>query len=75
MKENESLTTFLGKAVIFQEEMTNVIFQDFIYSIMVDLYCSVNFCCTAKLHSHTYIYIYIIFLTLSSYHVLSYVTR
>ena len=37
-----------------------------IFLILVDLQCSVNFCCTAKWPSHTYIYIHILFLTLSS---------
>ena len=42
----------------------------FIFSIIVDLQCSVYFCCTAVTQSYIYIYIYththILFLTLSS---------
>ena len=34
------------------------------FFIIVDLWCSINFCCTAKWP--TYIYLYILFLTLSS---------
>ena len=48
--------------------------KDFYFSIIVDLQCSVNFCGTAKWHSHSYlcvcvcvcVHIYILFLTLSS---------
>ena len=37
-----------------------------VYFIIVDLQCSINFCCKAKWPSYTYIYIYILFLILSS---------
>ena len=42
-------------------EESRFFFKIFIFSIIVDLQCSVNFCYTAKWPSHTYIYI--LFLT------------
>ena len=41
------------------------LFLLFNFFIIVDLQCSVKFCCTAK-WPHSYIYMYILFLTLSS---------
>ena len=38
----------------------------FIFSIIVDLQCSVNFCCTAKGPGYTYTHVDILFLTLPS---------
>ena len=42
------------------------IFLDLSFSIVVDLKCSVNFCCTAKWSGHKYTHTHIVFLTLSS---------
>ena len=42
------------------------LYMIFIFSIIVDLLCSVNFYCTAKWTSHTHTHIYILFLTLPS---------
>ena len=48
-------------------------FKNFTFSIVGDLQCSVNFCCTAKWPSHNYIYTF--FFSYYPHHVSSQVTR
>ena len=47
----------LKKGLFFSHLIQNIgnIFLRFLFFIIVDLQCSVNFCCTAKWPSHTYI--------------------
>ena len=58
---------FIPVPFIFYFILFFKIFLFFFFAI-VDLQCSVNFCCTAKWpsHTHTHTYIYTLFLTLSS---------